>query len=188
MQETRDGKLIVFHDYRLDRICSVRGRVRDTMFGKMRRLNRAVPTLSAVLRVCRGKAAVLIEIKRADAAKVAALVRQLGMERGVIVFSLSIARMRKLAQSSPRIARYGLIARNLDASLRCWRQELKVKGVGVSRRLVKSQSVVERIHKRGWKLFVWTVNRRAEMERLAAWGVDGIITDRPDLLLELLKR
>jgi len=37
-------------------------------------------------------------------------------------------------------------------------------------------------------LQVWTVNETADMERLVAMGVDGIITDRPDRLLRVLGR
>src|ERR1039458_5631916 len=49
VQETRDGELIVFHDYRLRRICGVRGRVRDKTLAEIRRLNPQVPTLRQVL-------------------------------------------------------------------------------------------------------------------------------------------
>ena len=56
-----------------------------------------------------------------------------------------------------------------------------IEGIGLSRRLVRSPRVVRRIHRRGWKLFVWTVNREAEMKKLAGWGVDGLITNHPDV-------
>ncbi|MDX1960708.1 MAG: glycerophosphodiester phosphodiesterase family protein [Leptospiraceae bacterium] len=36
----------------------------------------------------------------------------------------------------------------------------------------------------GYKLFPWTVNDRSEMEKLIALGVDGLISDRPDLVIE----
>ena len=39
----------------------------------------------------------------------------------------------------------------------------------------------------GLKVVAWTVNDRAEMERLIEWNVDGIITDYPDLLRDVLK-
>ena len=188
VQETRDGELVAFHDHRLDRICGVRGRVRDATLARIRSLNAAVPTLEQVLRVCRGKGRVLIEIKRADPRKVAALIKRLRMERQAIVFSLSIAWMEMLADADPRIPRFGLIARNLDGSLRRWCEAVNVEGVGVSRRLVTSRAVVERIHQRGWESFVWTVNRSAEIERLAAWGVDGIITNHPDRAKSCLAR
>ena len=38
----------------------------------------------------------------------------------------------------------------------------------------------------GLRVIVWTVNAPADMERLIDWGVDGIITDYPNLLKELL--
>jgi glycerophosphoryl diester phosphodiesterase len=180
VHETRDGELIVFHDYRLKRICGVRGKVRDTTLSAIKQLNPQIPTLAEVLRLCRGKAQVLIEIKRADPRKVAAIIEKLGMACEVIVFSLSIPRMKTFAEAAPSVPRYGLIARNLRFSLHALRSTLHVSGVGLSRRLVRSQRVVQDIHRRGWKLFVWTVNRESEMEKLARWGVDGLITNYPD--------
>jgi glycerophosphoryl diester phosphodiesterase len=38
----------------------------------------------------------------------------------------------------------------------------------------------------GLLVFPWTVNRRAAMRRLIGWGVDGLITDRPDVAAEVL--
>lgn len=40
-------------------------------------------------------------------------------------------------------------------------------------------------HERGLKFGVWTVNQRREMRTMTKWGVDAIITDRPDRLAEL---
>jgi glycerophosphoryl diester phosphodiesterase len=185
VHETRDGELIVFHDYRLRRICGVRGKVRETTLSTIQRLNPEVPTLAAVLRMCRGRARVLIEIKRADPHKVAALIEKRGMEREVIVFSLSIPRMKAFAEAAPHVVRFGLVARRLRSSLSAFHPPLTVDGLGLSRRLVTSPRVVENIHRRGWKLFVWTVNRESEMAKLARWGVDGLITNHPDRALAL---
>ena len=180
VHETSDGEVVVFHDYRLKRLCGVRGRVRDTTLEKLKKLNSAIPTLAEILRACRGKARVLIEVKRADARKVAALVEEFGMEDNVIVFSLSVKTMKELAEANPRIARFGLVARHLRFAIRRWKQAGGVQGLGVSRRLVTSRAVVDRVHRQGWKLFVWTVNREAQMRQLADWGVDGLITNHPD--------
>lgn len=180
VQETRDGELIVFHDYRLRRICGVRGRVRDRTLVEIRQLNPHVPTLRQVLCACRGKARVLIEIKRADPCKVAALIAGLRMEHEVIVFSLSIPRMRRFASANPRIPCFGLVARHLALAMARLKSMESIEGLGLSRRLVKSPRVVRRVHRRGWKLFVWTVNREREMRKLAGWGVDGLITNHPD--------
>jgi glycerophosphoryl diester phosphodiesterase len=187
VQETRDGELIVFHDYRLNRICGVRGRVRHKTLAEIRRLNPQVPTLREVLAACRGRARVLIEIKRADPRKIAELIAKLRMEREVIVFSLSVPRMKEFAAVAPGVPRFGLIARNPLWALARLKAAVNVEGLGISRRLVTSPRVVRRLHERGWKVFVWTVNREVEIKKLAGWGVDGIITNYPDRAKQCLK-
>jgi len=186
VQETRDGKLIVFHDYRLNRLCGVRGRIRDTTLAEMKLLNPAIPLLSEVLHMCHRRARLLIEIKGAHPRKVADEIQRLDMVDEAIVFSLSIPCMKALAAANPLIPRFGLIARNLKSRIADLESSVAVRGIGVNRRLVTAPEVVRMVHRRSWKLFVWTVNRAAEMQRLAAWGVDGLITNHPDRALETL--
>jgi glycerophosphoryl diester phosphodiesterase len=92
----------------------------------------------------------------------------------VIVFSVHPGKVRRLTG----VTRFGLYARQIQFPP-------GVTGLGLSRRLVTSPAIVRRVHRRGLKLFVWTVNRRAEMEKLARWGVDGLITNSPDRALNL---
>ncbi|MGO1172888.1 MAG: glycerophosphodiester phosphodiesterase family protein [Actinomycetaceae bacterium] len=53
---------------------------------------------------------------------------------------------------------------------------------------VVTTSFVAAAHRRGLQVHVWTVNDRADMERLLDLGVDGIITDRPTVLVDVLGR
>jgi len=53
---------------------------------------------------------------------------------------------------------------------------------------VVSPRVVAAAHRLGLDVHVWTVDERAAMERLLAWGVDGLMSDRPDVLAEVLGR
>jgi glycerophosphoryl diester phosphodiesterase len=48
--------------------------------------------------------------------------------------------------------------------------------------------LVEQAHALGLRVVPWTVNEPADMERLLAFNVDGMITDRPDVLRALLER
>lgn len=45
---------------------------------------------------------------------------------------------------------------------------------------------VEEAHKLGLRVVVWTVNKPDSIRRILSWGVDGIISDRPDVLLEIV--
>ena len=68
IQPTRDGRIVVFHDSDLLRMCGDRRRVRELTLKELRELrlkdtNERIPTLSEVLRVVRGRVPLLIEIK-----------------------------------------------------------------------------------------------------------------------------
>ena len=49
---------------------------------------------------------------------------------------------------------------------------------------VVNQKLLERAEKRGLKVFTWTVNEKEDAERLARAGVDGMIGDYPQILLD----
>lgn len=51
---------------------------------------------------------------------------------------------------------------------------------------VVSASMVEAAHRLGLEVHVWTVDERETMERLLSWGVDGIMSDRPDVLAQVM--
>jgi glycerophosphoryl diester phosphodiesterase len=52
---------------------------------------------------------------------------------------------------------------------------------------VVSQTSIRLAHQLGLDIHVWTVDDRATMERLLDWGVDGVMTDRPDILAEVYR-
>ena len=46
---------------------------------------------------------------------------------------------------------------------------------------VVSRNFLRHVHREGHAVQVWVVNRREDVQRLLDWGVDGIISDVPDL-------
>jgi glycerophosphoryl diester phosphodiesterase len=53
---------------------------------------------------------------------------------------------------------------------------------------VVSPRFIAAAHRRGLDVHVWTVDDDATMRRLLAWGADGVMTDRPDVLARVLER
>jgi glycerophosphoryl diester phosphodiesterase len=51
-----------------------------------------------------------------------------------------------------------------------------------------TEKFIEKAHKKKIKIHVWTINEKKDMERLIKLGVDGIITDHPDLLNEVINK
>jgi glycerophosphoryl diester phosphodiesterase len=73
----------------------------------------------------------------------------------------------------------GLICENWG-QLRRWRK-LPIDYI-VARQSLVSRRLIQEAHEAEKKVFVWTVNRPAAMLHFAGWSVDGLITDRTDLL------
>lgn len=51
---------------------------------------------------------------------------------------------------------------------------------------IVSPAFIRAAHRQGLRVDVWTIDEEADMRRLLAWGVDGIMTDRPDVLARVL--
>lgn len=51
-----------------------------------------------------------------------------------------------------------------------------------------TEEFIEKAHKKNIKIHIWTVNEKKDMKRLIKMGVDGIITDYPDLLNEVINK
>jgi len=69
---------------------------------------------------------------------------------------------------------------------RHFRPDPQIQCVVAHQRLA-TRKLLQEVHEAGTHLYVWTVNRRSQMLRLAEWGVDGIISDRTGLLARTLR-
>jgi glycerophosphoryl diester phosphodiesterase len=65
-----------------------------------------------------------------------------------------------------------------------WGQLLDVAGMN-ARASTLTEERIAAFHRSGKQVAVWTVNEEDDMRRLAAWGADSIITDRPDVCLRV---
>jgi glycerophosphoryl diester phosphodiesterase len=94
-------------------------------------------------------------------------------QRGFVVSSFLPDVLKTLHELTPSIP-LGLICET-KAQLALW-SKLPLEYVIPHHKLLL-ENLVKEIHRAGRKTFVWTVNNEKDMQRLATWGVDGIISD-----------
>ncbi|MCV2393504.1 glycerophosphodiester phosphodiesterase [Actinotalea sp. M2MS4P-6] len=200
---TADGVAIAFHDASLDRVTDRTGRVAELTWSQVRRARiggaEPVPTLAEVLHSW-PDLRVNIDVKSpsAIAPTVAVIEREKAHDR-VLIGSFSDARRRAvLADLSRPVAtsagtgsvvrfvlgtRLGLrgVVDRVAGPIDCLQVPVAQSGI-----TVVDRRTVDAAHERGLQVHVWTVNEPAEMRRLLDLGVDGLVSDRADLLRDVL--
>lgn len=153
-----------------------------------------VPTLEEALERLRERALGIIEIKdEGIAADVAEVIRKTRMERGVSVISFSDRAIRDARERIPTL-RTGLLVSDVvrpSGRLRAREHARRAADAGagilVALWRLATRPYIDELRARGFPIWVWTVNDPRTMKRLAAAGVDGIATDRPERLREVLR-
>lgn len=196
VQATRDGRLVAFHDNRLDRATPASGRMRSRTWADVRDLpvlgGGSVLALDELLAEF-GDACFTIDVK--DATTIPALAELLaapGVARRVCVAGARGRWLRALAERVGPELSTALSWREL-ALLTSTRSRRAYGSAGfahvplrLGRLPIFRDDLVMRAHDVGVRVLVWTVNDTDTMHRLLDNGVDGVITDRPDLLREVL--
>jgi glycerophosphoryl diester phosphodiesterase len=125
---------------------------------------------------------------------VVAQLRRYGLERPkpddavrATVMSFSPTAIRRVRQSVPEVPTVLLMEFPAIAGRTGWLPfGTTIGGPGV-RLLRLFPDLVNRLHRRGNRVFVWTVNDPAALDLVLRLEVDGIITDRPDFVLDQLR-
>jgi glycerophosphoryl diester phosphodiesterase len=205
---SRDGVPVVHHDPDLDRCTSAAGPLDALTAADLAQIDAAhrfdpdnghpwrgrgvsIPTLAEVL----GRypeASVIVEVKTYTAEAARAVVRcvlEAGAAGRVCIGGFDLATLRAVRALAPGVAtgaaqpevRWAMYGARIG--LRPFWHEYRAlqvpEAVGATR--IVTRRFVERLHAADVPLQVWTVNEEADMVRLLDWGVDGLITDRPDL-------
>lgn len=195
-----DGVLFAFHDPLLDRVTGSTGELAalvsaDVALARIADVH-AIPTLEELLAAF-PDALFNIDLKsEASVAALAALLERTGSVDRVCVGSFSHARLRRFRRlTRNQVATSAspvevALFRVLPARLARLLTRGAVRALQVPRRrgrlVVVTAGLVRRAHAAGAQVHVWTVDDPAEMAELLDLGVDGLITDRTDLLKEVL--
>ncbi|MEU1719976.1 glycerophosphodiester phosphodiesterase family protein [Nonomuraea sp. NPDC005692] len=212
VQETKDHELVLMHDTTLVRTTDAERvlpglapwRVRDLTLAQIRRLDAGswfdreytgerVPTLQEALRAMAGSGAgMLLEVKepRLYPGIEARIVRALRAEPSWLVPGRLVAQsfdwdsMRAFHRLLPGVP-IGLLGTPGTAALPGLARFADHVNPPYS---ALTPSYVKLAHEHGMKVFAWTVDNPDDMQRLLTYQVDGIITDKPDVLRDLLTR
>jgi glycerophosphoryl diester phosphodiesterase len=192
---SRDGVVVVHHDRTLDRTTPLRGPIADRTADELSRAG--VPTLADVLTRYR-EPRVIIEMKvnRAELARATIdVVRAHDAVDRVCLGAFGFAVLRAARALEPAIATSAAREEVRWALYRSW-VRWPVSRVGYAgyqvpelagRTRVVSRRFIESAHGAGLGVQVWTVNTDDDARRLLEWGVDALITDRPDIIVPIVE-
>ena len=205
---SRDGVVVVHHDPTLERTTNGRGPIAALTADELARLDAGyhfegfrgaaggVPTLTEVLRRYPA-ASLIIELKENDPAlahRTIDEVRAAGALERVAVGSFGTRVLRAARTCEPRLLTGASREETRLALYRSWirwpvrrppNDAFQVPEQAGTTRVV-SPRFVRYAHETGVAVQVWTVNDAADMRRLLDWGVDGLISDRPDIAVEVV--
>jgi glycerophosphoryl diester phosphodiesterase len=210
VQESKDHELVLVHDTTLSRTTNVESvypkrkpwRVRDFTLAEIRRLDAGswfskkyrgarVPTLGESLSAMRGsRMGLLLEIKSPrlypgiERRVAAELRRNPSWLASTAVQSFDFVSMRKFHALMPKVP-IGLLGKPAAADLP---RLAKFADQINPRYRDLTAAYVRRVHKLKMEVFTWTINERSPMRGAIRLGVDGIITNEPDTLSDVLEQ
>ena len=192
---SRDGIVVVHHDATLDRTTTLRGPVAARDIDELAAAD--VPTLRSVL-LRYPTARVIVEIKERSAVIARAVledIRQAGAADRVCLGSFSRTPLREIRRLAPSIATSAAREEVRWALYRSWCRwpvmatsytGYQIPEVAGTTRVVSPRFIAD-AHRAGLGVQVWTVNAESDAKRLIDWGVDAVITDRPDVMVPLVR-
>ncbi len=211
---TRDGEIVVCHDEDLERTCGRAGRVSEMPWAEVARADAgyafspdgrsfpfrsrgiAIPRLADVLAAFPAIRFV-IEVKQTAPSLVQSLldvIARAAMQRMVLIASEHHQPLGEVRALAPQIPT-NFASREVAGFLQAMAAKddryappgdaLQIPIEYESWRLVTPESIAF-AHRAGVEVHVWTVNEEAEMRELLAMGVDGLISDYPARLLNVI--
>ncbi len=203
---SKDKEVVVIHDDRIDRTTNGSGIVKEMNLSEIQKYSAGdwfdskykdekIPTLNQVMNLINGKVKLLIEIKGGDEEypglenKVIEIIEKYNAFNWVIVQSFNEQTVLRVKKGNKKIITFYLLGKNgvqyLEELQKIDRIENKYDGLAPNYNLVNKTNL-EMIKNHGLKCFVWTVNELDIMKEMIKLKVDGIITDSPNQLKELL--
>ena len=185
VRATRDGHIVVIHDEKVDRTTNSRGYVKNMTLEELKRLDEGmgerVPTLEEVAQLVKGKAKLVIEIKVPGIEdKVLQIIDQNGLGEEVLITSFYHPILKHIKGLDPKVRTGAIISsrpvRPVQLALDAEANALFPKYIYVD------SEMVEEARRQGIAVYPWTIDNIEEAKHLIKLRVDGIVTNKPDIL------
>ncbi|NMI06058.1 glycerophosphodiester phosphodiesterase [Paenibacillus sp. SZ31] len=203
VQMTSDGRLVLIHDETLSRTAGVEGWVKDITYDQLRTYDAGswfhndfagerIPSLEELFRLVEGKGTLLnLELKNGIVSykgmeeKIIQAIRDWKLEQQVVLSSFNHASLVRCKRLAPDI-RTALLY--MEKLYRPYDYAVKVEASGLHPyKLAVAYEDVAAALSHGVVTYPFTVNDPAEMQAMIDMGVQGIITDVPDVLASLIR-
>ncbi|MGD9363452.1 MAG: glycerophosphodiester phosphodiesterase [Desulfobacterales bacterium] len=218
VRSTRDGQLVILHDDTVSRTTNATGPVQNYTLVDLKKLDAAhrwspdngqtyplrnkgvqIPTLPEVFEAF-PQTKLNLEIKEDRSSAIqslCSLIRDHQMTSNVVVASFDTDSLKEFRRLCPQVATsagaseaqlfFWLQKAYLEAAYSPDAQVLQVPEALGDFRIVNKR-FIDAAHARNMRVQVWSVNDVTSMQRLLELGVDGIMTDYPQRLIEVLKK
>jgi glycerophosphoryl diester phosphodiesterase len=198
VQETADGVVVVVHDQDLRRLGGVERRVADLTLAQLKAIDVGKPqgndfagehlaTLEEFIdEATRGCIKLNIELKYYGrpgerlAREVVRILRDKDFLDQAVITSLNYDALAQVRRLEPRIPIGFIVAAQVGDLTR-----LDLDFLSINKSLAKPE-LLARAAKHGRRVHVWTVDHRKDMVRLLDRGVDNLISDEPELAVEVV--
>ena len=197
VQTTADGEVVVFHDGDLMRMAGDSRRLRDLTLSQAKELDigkkfsrefvgERIPTLAEVIRLCRGRIRLNIELKYnwpdpSLAGKVVELLRREAFLTNCVITSLDPAALTEAQRLAPELKVGQIVTASVGNVTRLPGQILSVNQHAATRQFI------QQAHTAGKEVHVWTLNQSGDMLLMIERGANNLITDHPDVAVRLLR-
>jgi glycerophosphoryl diester phosphodiesterase len=183
VQRTADGSLVLLHDPSVDRTTDGKGLVEETNLDDLQQLDagdgQKIPTLEEALQTADGRIGLILELKSEGLAyDLIAIVRASGFAGSIIYASFlhdDLQHIRRIEPDARTLVLFKGLPKNPVA------EAAQIQATHVGLRFDKATApLMHAFHKVGLIVFVYTVNKAKDIQRMRTLGVDGIVSDRPE--------
>jgi len=193
VRATKDKKLVLYHDNTLLRLAKKSRYISGIQLADLRKVrlhgNSRILELSDFLKITNGKITVNLEIKVPHFEE--EIVRQIKRhhhQNSAILSSKNFRIIRKIKQIDPKL-KVGYVINIGHFSRRHLHNAQKIGAYSIHPSNLKTtHRLIKYVHSLRMRVFPYAINTSGRMKYLINCGVDGIITDRPDLLRKVIKK